>query len=48
MLHNGKWYPGVHEAIITDAEWHAAHRRLGKGVQPSKDLLTGRVRCGLV
>lgn len=47
VLHNGRWYPGHHELIITDSEWHAAQRGLAKGVQPSKDLLSGRVRCGL-
>ena len=45
--HNGQWFPGVHEPIITPDEWHAAHRGLAKGVQPSRDLLTGRVVCGL-
>lgn len=47
ILHNGDWFPGKHEPIITDEEWCAAHLGLAKSVQPSKDLLTGRVRCGL-
>lgn len=47
VLHKGKWFSGSHEAIITDEEWHAAHRRFGKGVQPSRDVLSGRVICGL-
>ena len=47
VLHNKQWHPGKHEAIITEEEWHAAHRRLGKGVQPSRDVLAGRVKCGL-
>jgi site-specific DNA recombinase len=47
VLHNETWHPGSHEAIITEEEWHAAHRRLSKGVQPSRDVLSGRVRCGL-
>ena len=47
ILHNGTWSPGRHEAIITDKEWHAAHRRVGKGVQPSRDVLSGKVICGL-
>lgn len=47
VLHNAQWYPGIHEPIISDEEWHAAHRGLAKGIQPSKDLLSGRVRCGL-
>ena len=45
--HNGQWFPGIHQPIITDEEWHAAHRGLTKGVQPSKDLLSGRVLCCL-
>ncbi len=47
VLHNKKWYAGNHEAIISEEEWHAAHRRLSKGVQPSRDVLAGRVTCGL-
>jgi len=47
ILHNGEWFPGNHETIITQEEWHAAHRGLTKGVQPAKDVLSGRVHCGL-
>lgn len=47
VLHNGKWYPGNHIAVITDAEWHAAHRRVGNSVQPSRDVLAGKVICGI-
>jgi site-specific DNA recombinase len=47
VLHNGIWTPGSHVPIITQEEWHAAHRRLGKGVQPSRDVLSSRVKCGL-
>jgi site-specific DNA recombinase len=47
VLHNAEWSPGRHEAIITDAEFHAAHRGFAKGVHRSKDVLSGRVRCGL-
>ena len=43
---NGQWFPGRHEAIITEAEFHAAHRAIAKGIQPSKDILSGRVICG--
>lgn len=46
-LHNGAWSPGNHQPLVTEEEWNAAHRGLKKRVQPSKDLLTGRVRCGL-
>jgi hypothetical protein len=47
VLHNAEWSPGRHEAIITDADFHAAHRGFAKGVHRSKDVLSGRVRCGL-
>jgi site-specific DNA recombinase len=47
VLHNGEWSPGGHDPIVTDEEWHEAHRGLAKGVQPAKDVLSGRVRCGL-
>lgn len=47
VLHNGEWFSGHHEAIVTEDEWNLAHRRLAKGVQPARDVLTGRVRCGL-
>jgi site-specific DNA recombinase len=47
VLHNAEWSPGRHEPIITEAEFHAAHRGFGKGVHRSKDVLSGRVRCGL-
>ena len=42
-----EWLPGVHEPIITEAEWQAAQRAHTKGVRRSKDPLSGRVICGL-
>jgi site-specific DNA recombinase len=47
VLYNDVWYPGRHDAIVTDEVWHAAHRGFAKGVQPASDVLTSRVRCGL-
>jgi len=47
VLHNGQWYPGVHEPIITQEEWHAAQRGRVPGRRQGRDLLSGRVRCGL-
>jgi site-specific DNA recombinase len=47
VLYNGQWSPGHHEPLIAESEWHAAHRGFAKGVQPSSDVLSGRVRCGL-
>lgn len=47
VVYNDIWYPGRHDAIISDEVWHAAHRGFSKGVQPASDVLTSRVRCGL-
>ena len=47
VLHNGKWYPGTHEPIISAEVRRAAHVGLAKGVQPARDVLSSRVRCGL-
>ncbi len=45
--HNGKWFPGIHDPIITAAEFHAAHRGFGQGVRRVSDVLSGKVVCGL-
>ncbi len=47
VLLNGEWYPGKHEPIITAEEFAAAHRGRVKGRRRGRDLLSGRVRCGL-
>jgi DNA invertase Pin-like site-specific DNA recombinase len=47
VLHKGQWFPGRHDSVITVQEFHAAHRGFPKGVQRSRDVLSGRVRCGL-
>lgn len=47
VLHSGQWYPGHHEALVTDDEFHAAHRGHIPGRRRGKDVLSGRVRCGL-
>jgi len=47
ILHNGKWHTGHHEPIVTEEEWHAANRGFVRGRRRGKDLLSGRVRCGL-
>jgi site-specific DNA recombinase len=46
-LYRGEWYPGEHEPILTEAEWQAAHRGHVPGRRRGKQLLSGRVRCGL-
>ncbi len=47
VLHNGEWFPGTHEALIADEIWLAAQRTNTTGKRRSKDLLSGRVLCGL-
>lgn len=47
VLHRRKWYPGVHEPLLAEVEWQAAHRGAAKGVRQSHDPLSGRVVCGL-
>jgi site-specific DNA recombinase len=47
VLHGDTWYDGQHEAIVTETEWLAANRHNRTGTRRSKDLLSGRVLCGL-
>jgi len=45
--HKGSWFPGRHEAIVTEEEWRVANRGFVPGRRRSCDLLSGKVRCGL-
>lgn len=47
VLHNGEWFPGAHESIVTSEEFKAAQRGWVAGRRRGRDLLSGRVRCGL-
>jgi len=47
VLLNDEWFPGTHEAVITPDEFAAAHRGRVKGRRKGRDLMSGRVRCGL-
>ena len=47
VLLTGEWFPGHHEALITPEMFTAAHRGRIKGRNKGKDLLSGKVRCGL-
>ena len=47
VLHRGEWYPGVHEPLVTAEEFAAAQKAHIPGRRRSKDLLSGKVRCGL-
>ena len=42
-----RWFPGNHEALVTREEFDAAHRGHLPGQRRGRDLLAGRVRCGL-
>lgn len=44
---NGTWLPGIHEPIISPEVFDAAHRGRIPGRKRGKDLLSGRVRCGI-
>lgn len=41
-----EWFPGRHEALVTEEQFNAAHRGHVPGRRRGTDLLTGRVRCG--
>jgi Recombinase zinc beta ribbon domain/Recombinase len=47
VLHNGHWSPGNHPALVTPEEWSAANRGFVPGRRRGRDVLSGRVRCGL-
>lgn len=40
------WIDGLHESLVTDKQFQAAHRGRGSGIRRGKDLMSGRVRCG--
>ena len=42
-----QWFPGLHEALVTEVEFAAAQRAHVPGRRRGSDLLSGRVRCGL-
>ncbi len=44
---NGEWFPGHHEPIITPELFATAHRGRTKGRKKGRDLLGGKIRCGL-
>ncbi|GEM_PF-414298 len=47
VLLNGEWFPGTHEPIVSRQEFEAAQRGWVPGRRRGRDLLSGRVRCGL-
>jgi site-specific DNA recombinase len=42
-----EWVEGLHEALITEQQFQAAHRGNRPGIRRGKDLMSGRVRCGI-
>ncbi len=42
-----EWFKGLHPALVDETVFNAAHRGHTAGQRRSKDLLSGRVRCGL-
>jgi site-specific DNA recombinase len=42
-----RWFPGIHEPLVTPDEWTAARRPHIPGRRRGRDVLSGRVRCGL-
>ena len=45
--HQGKWYPGIHEALVDAEVWQAAQRSYLPGRRRSRHFLAGRVRSGI-
>ena len=44
---DGGWVPGLHEPLVTVSVFDAAHRGRVSGRRRGKDLMSGRVICGL-
>jgi DNA invertase Pin-like site-specific DNA recombinase len=47
VKYSGDWYPGIHAPLVNERQFNAAQRGHTKGQRRSKDLLSGKVRCGL-
>lgn len=41
------WFKGVHASLVDEATFNAAQRAHTKGQRRSRDVLSGKVRCGL-
>ncbi len=42
-----QWFPGLHDALVTEEQFDAAHRGHVPGRRRGRHVLSGRVRCGL-
>jgi len=47
MRHKKEWVPGVHDPLVTIEEFDAAQRSRTPGRKRGKDLMSGRVVCGV-
>jgi site-specific DNA recombinase len=47
VLLSGQWFPGLHEPLVTAQDFEAAHRGHVPRRRRSRQVLAGRVRCGL-
>ncbi len=47
IRHRGEWLPGIHEPIVTSERFDAAHQGRVPGRKRGRDLMSGRVVCGL-
>lgn len=47
VLLSGQWFAGLHEPLVTPEQFEAAHRGHVPGRRRSRQVLAGRVRCGL-
>ena len=47
IRHKDEWLPGAHDPLVTAEEFEAAHRGRVPGRRRGRDLMAGRVICGL-
>ena len=47
IRHLDEWSPGLHEGLVSLEEFEAAHRGRVPGRKRGRDLMSGRVLCGL-
>lgn len=47
MRHNDEWLPGIHEPLVSIEQFEAAHDGRVPGRKRGKDLMSGRIVCGM-
>lgn len=47
VKYSGEWFAGSHAPLVNEEQFNVAQRGHTKGQRRSKDLLSGKVRCGL-